>query len=293
MKNLILIIALLLVTGCASTQRKFSWTDKASRLMVDPAGIPAEHYSMIQDALIRSDRFVVIDRPAELDTLIREAEATNPDLRKTRWKDWEKKYDIGGVVVAHVQCQKKYKGDQTYADNLCHQFLAIMDSSTGKEVAVVEGENSAPAAVSYEYLVPDWEEIAGKLAKQFDKHQAQLAEKRELASESKPVELPKLEAPKVELPKAELPKVELPIKSEAKPAESVAEAPKPMQQPVAEQTKPEEPKAQEPVKEQPKQAEAAKQEPKKDLPEQANDKASESSGKPKADNVAKNDHNKN
>ena len=214
MKNLILILSLILVSGCA-TAPKFSWTNKAARLMIDPAGIPAEHYTMIQDALTRSDRFVVIDRPSDEGALAREAQVVTPEMKKTRWADWAKKYDIGGVVVAHVQCFKKYRGDKTYADNFCHQYLAIMSTSTGEEVAMAEGDNSAPAAVAYEYLVPDWDDVAADLAKKFSKNQDKLTAPVAIAKQEVEEE-DEVEPVKVEAPKAPIQAVEQ-LKAEVAP----------------------------------------------------------------------------
>jgi hypothetical protein len=153
--------------------------------MIDPTGIPSEHYTMIQDALLKEDRFVLLKRPTDLDAISREKAATNPDLQKSRWKEWAKKYDVGGVVFAHVQCFQKRSAEQ-----LCRQYLAIADAETGVSVAIAEGENSGPTVIGAEYIIPDWEEVAGLLVKEFNRNQAKLT-KRVPASEVKKEEVRK------------------------------------------------------------------------------------------------------
>lgn len=157
-----------LLASCASSP-KFNWRDREARLMIDPSGIPSEHYTMIQDALLKSDRFVILKRPSELDAIAREKAQVNPDLQKSRWAEWSKKFDVGGIVSAHVQCFQKKNAEQ-----VCHQYLAIVNAETGGLVAVAEGENDGPVVIGAEYIVPDWEEIAGQLVKEFDKNREKL-----------------------------------------------------------------------------------------------------------------------
>lgn len=164
------IALVLLVTGCASTQSKFTWRDREARLMIDPSGIPAEHYTMIQDALLKSDRFVVLKRPTELDANTRERASVKPDVQKSRWLEWSKKFDVGGVVSAHVQCFQKKNAEQ-----VCHQFLAIVNAETGESVAIAEGENTGQVVIGSEYIVPDWEDVAHALVKEFDKSREKLS----------------------------------------------------------------------------------------------------------------------
>lgn len=251
MKNLILILSTLMVVGCASNGVKksnFTWTDRAARLMIDPNGIPAEHYAMIQDSLIKSDRFVVIDRPQDLDTIQKVTNSMDPEVVKSRWMEYSKRYDVGGIVTAHVQCFNK--GSQKF----CHQFMAINNTETGELVAQAEGENSAMTAVSYDYIVPDWDATANLLVEKFDANKSKMDARRmvdkvrEIANEAKPV-IQKVEQELKPSPKAEpvqqaapapAAKVEAPVTPpaiETPKAPAVTEAPKT-------EPKVEEPKAQ-------------------------------------------------
>ena len=144
MHNRLFVLFAFLAVGCASAPKsKFTWQDREARIMIDPTGIPAEHFTMIKDALMKSDRFVVIDRPSDPGSIGREKAKIDPDSQASRWKEWSRKFDVGGVLVAHVQCRKME------ADFYCHQYLAVKNADTGELIAVAEGENSTRTEIGY------------------------------------------------------------------------------------------------------------------------------------------------
>lgn len=256
-KNTLIAAGLMvLVSGCA-TGPKFSWTDKGARLIIDPTGIKAEHYAMIQDALVRTDRFVILERPTEVGEIKAELSQVPSDNDKARWAVWAKKQGIGGVVVAHVQCYNKkpfLKGWKQY----CHQYVAIMNPTSGDVLAAAEDTNEEDTGVGYQYIVPSWEDVVGQLSSKYERNRADNHE-RSLMADTNAKRLISSEPAKVELPKVELPK-----------APEVPSIPQTPAAPTAEAPKVESPKAETPKAEEPKKAEAkeAKQEEKEVAKEQ-------------------------
>jgi len=162
-KKILAIAVMLCLSGCATTNSKFSFSDRASRVMFDTKGIPDGQLALIQEALLNGDRFVLVERAdskAEQESLDRLAAGD----KKAKWALWASKYEIGGVITARVQCFNKDRflgGKKTY----CHQYLAIMHAQTGAVIVSSEGENSESADAGHP---PDWEGVAGKLASNFD-----------------------------------------------------------------------------------------------------------------------------
>lgn len=271
MRILIFVCMALLVAGCAS-QKRTKWTDKTMRVMIDPDSISAEHYVKISSALVRSGKFVVVDRSAGFNAIKREQERTHRHdvdrfADREKYAHWGKLYGVGGVVVAHADCHHR-EGTFTGRYKLCKQYVAIMDTNTAEVIAVAEGESDGDAGddtVPWDDVVADLEvaypkyfekdrteaklEEYKQLSKeealrtkeeqaraQIDAERKQLQREREEFEREKALRQPaSVEAPSLpELPKVESKPVEAP--------QPQAEAPKPAQanpEPVAEQKLPE------------------------------------------------------
>jgi hypothetical protein len=159
----LLAIAFLLVTGCATPRTK--WTDHVMRVLVDPEGVTADHYVRIQQALVESGKWVVVDRGMGYDAIRKEQERehrTQSDrfLDREKFAHWGKLYGVGGIVVAHAQCKIK---DGIFKHNYpdCHQYLAIVDSNSGEVIAAVQDQQEGG---SYDFdAAPSWDNIVAKL----------------------------------------------------------------------------------------------------------------------------------
>lgn len=164
--------ALCMTTGCASVPRN-RWTDKTMRIMVDPDGIDAGNYVRVTHALVSSEKWVVVDRGQGFTAVKKEQEreqtAEAPRFAdREKFAHWAKLYGIGGVVVAHTQCQQKatffFKG--TYSH--CQQYLAILDANTAEVIAAVEGSNDTNRE-EYE-IAPDWKDVTQALNDAYPKN---------------------------------------------------------------------------------------------------------------------------
>jgi hypothetical protein len=259
MKKVILVLVALGMVGCASAPRT-KWTDKTMRVMIDPESIDAQNYVKIQYSLVASGKWIVVDRKDGLraikheQDMLHRTESDRYDDRE-KYAMWGKLYGVGGVIVAHSQCQRR-DGFFPGQYNRCRQNLAIMDTNNGEVIAVSEARADSDAWNE----MPDWEDAVSVLNDNFpknfekDKTDKRLAEYKDLAREEairqkeelvnmnrapaavkapEPVKapdphqiidvpavpsapaVPKAEAPKAEAPKAEPVKQDLPEQAKA------------------------------------------------------------------------------
>lgn len=158
---------ILFLAACASKQKpSYTWVEKPVRLLIDPDGISTAHFAQIEQALSNTEQFVLVDRTSNFEDVKTEAQipVSKFSLEK-KYIYWANKYDVGGVVVAHVQCNKIADGEK----QVCKQFIAIKDATSGKTIATAEGVNSDYTGIRYEYLVPDWKETVASLITNYRK----------------------------------------------------------------------------------------------------------------------------
>lgn len=157
--------------GCSSLPRN-KWTDKSMRVMIDPEGVDAKHYVRVQQALVASGKYVVVDRGMGYNAIKKEQERehrenTDRFMDREKYAHWGKLYGVGAVVVAHAQCTTK-DGWFKHAYPFCRQYLAIVDSNTGEVIATAEEESEGS---SYDYdLAPSWEDAVAKLNDAYPSH---------------------------------------------------------------------------------------------------------------------------
>lgn len=159
------------LAGCGTARTK--WTDKTMRVMIDPEGVEASHYVKIQQALVASGKWVVVDRSDAYNAIMKEQqrehrEQTDRFLDREKFAHWGKLYGVGGIVVAHAQCQVRdgWLLKKNYPH--CQQYLAIVDSNSGEVITAVQDEADGG---SYDYqLAPSWDEIVAKLNNDFPSH---------------------------------------------------------------------------------------------------------------------------
>lgn len=175
MKNVKLLSLLVgfsvIASGCATPRTR--WTDKTMRVMIDPDGIEANHYVRIQQALVASGKWVVIDRGQGFQAMQKEQERehryqADRFLDREKFSQWGKMYGVGGIVVAHAQCQVRdgWALHKNYPH--CQQYLAVVDSNSGEVISAVEDE--ADGGSQEFQIAPSWEEIVAKLNSAFPSH---------------------------------------------------------------------------------------------------------------------------
>lgn len=158
------------ITGCATARTK--WTDKTMRVMINPEGIDAKHYVKIQQALVASGKWIVVDRGEAYNAIEKEQERehrtqTDRFLDREKFAHWGKLYGVGGIVVAHAQCMTK-SGWFKHSYPYCHQYLAIVDSNTGE--VITTAEDTAEGSAYEHTLAPDWDDVVAKLNDSFPSH---------------------------------------------------------------------------------------------------------------------------
>lgn len=170
------LIAVLVLSACATKIPRNKYTDKNTRIMIDPDSIPSQHYVRIQTALVKSGKFAVIDRAQGMQAVLKEQERLHRDQMdrfedKEKWAHWGKLYGVGAIVVAHVQCYKdKTWWNNAQYRNYCQQFLSLVDANTGEVIVAVEGENDAPDAIEYQFQVaPDWDKVVRSFVDDYPK----------------------------------------------------------------------------------------------------------------------------
>lgn len=171
MKTLIkltVIASSLLIVACSSKEKRNVWTDPVMRVMIDPDTIDAHNYVRITNALIKNGKFTVIDRGAGYMAARKEQERLHLDKidrfdDREKFAHWKKLYGVGGVIVAHSQCQRVYGYFGTSID--CRNNLAIINATTGEVITTAEDNTSSKSDP-----VADWSETVSILSETFPKH---------------------------------------------------------------------------------------------------------------------------
>lgn len=163
-------VALILFYSCSSTIPRTKWTDKGMRVMVDPDSISSDEYVQITNALVRTGKFVVVDRAAGLEAAKKEQERLHrnetdrfDDREKFAW--WGRLYGVGAIVTAHSQCvQKPSFWNPSAVKLVCSQYLWLVDSNTAEVIVAVKGENDGPSTTDLAFRkMPDFDETVDKL----------------------------------------------------------------------------------------------------------------------------------
>lgn len=163
MKFSIYLLGFICLLGCASTPRS-KFNDRVMRVMIDPDSIPAEHHMMIQQALVDSGKWFVVDRSKGFKAIKTEQERLHRDEAdryedREKWSQWGKLYGVGGIVVAHAQCKKEQGWLIGRWYQVCRQYLSIVDSNTGEVITAIQNDAESSEAD----FAPKWDEAVAKL----------------------------------------------------------------------------------------------------------------------------------
>jgi curli biogenesis system outer membrane secretion channel CsgG len=180
MKKILLLLILITASSCAVKRTRDS--DKGLRVAVDSTGINQEDHAGLQNALVQSGKFYVIDRlrafksiKNEQDRLHRtEADRYAP---AQKYAHYGKLYGVGSVVVATAKCSgaESSKNIIYFAAHLstlgmfdrivCEQILEIVDTNTAEVIASVRVETKKQANE-----LMDWSDVVEELVEAYPTH---------------------------------------------------------------------------------------------------------------------------
>lgn len=162
-----LLIMSLCLVGCSSKEIRTRYTDKNMRLMIDPDKVDEAQHVRLQTALVRSDRWTVIDRKDAYSAIKKEQDREHRQesdrfLDQEKWAQWGQLYGVGAILVPHVDCYLTQNIWTLRYQKHCTQFLRLVDANTAEVVLAVEGEGQ-----SRESETPDWYELVEKLGDEY------------------------------------------------------------------------------------------------------------------------------
>lgn len=158
----------MLSAGCA--QKRTRYSDKTMRVMIDPDSIDSANYVRLQQALIESGKWEVIDRYKGYKAMKKEQERqhrTEADRfeDKQKWAMWGKMYGVGGIVVPNAQCQTNFTWLRHRPYAYCLQTLSIVDANTGEVITMVSHKQEGE--VDETYMATTWEDTVERFNKAF------------------------------------------------------------------------------------------------------------------------------
>lgn len=166
MKKLLFILAIIL-SACSSKEVRTKFTDKNMRLMIDPDKVDEAQHVRLQTALVRSDRWTVIDRKDAYSAIKKEQDREHRQDNdrfsdEEKWAQWGQLYGVGAILVPHVDCYLTQNLWTLRYSKHCVQFLRLVDANTAEVVLAVEGKSDAP-----EHDTPDWYDLVEKLGDEY------------------------------------------------------------------------------------------------------------------------------
>jgi hypothetical protein len=162
-------IVMILLAGCSSVEKRTKWSDKTMRIMVDPKSISHEDYVRIQQSLVDSGKWIVVDRANGFNAAKSEQERLHRG-EADRYEDaekyamWGKMYGVGGIVVPDSQCMR-ITGWMTSHEHLnCLQTLTIIDANTAEVITSISHKEDGDL-----YIALSWDDAVDKMNSAFPK----------------------------------------------------------------------------------------------------------------------------
>lgn len=157
------------MTACSSIEKRTRWTDPVMRVMVDPDSIDAANYVRIQNALVSSGKWTVLDRAEAYQAILTEQERQHRGQadrfdKKEKYAIWGRLFGVGGIVVAHIQCIQTWGSIfSSHGHDECTENLAIVSANTSEVItAIGVKENS-----EWHEMAPPWENAVDKMNSEF------------------------------------------------------------------------------------------------------------------------------
>lgn len=154
MKYFFLLIMPLMIISCSSGLKRTKETDKSRRVMVDPSSLDERQHAGLQNSLVQSGEFYVVDRSKGYAAIKKEQERLHKDLPdrfedKQKYAHWGKMYGVGAVIVGHQQCGRNDYNilvgilhmatlGMFHNSHVCNQYLDLIDSNTGEIITSIK-----------------------------------------------------------------------------------------------------------------------------------------------------------
>lgn len=124
------------------------------KVFVSPDNLYQSEHQSIVTALLRSKRFLIVDRSAGLNAGEREKDFQDTPEVGYRLAKRQKLEGSGGVIVATRECDRKIGWSEVYLT--CSMVLSLYDVSSARLIYAYEGE--------YEGRSPTWKKVAAEFA---------------------------------------------------------------------------------------------------------------------------------
>jgi len=151
MNKPILIVVSLSLSACSSLPARTTSTDPVMRVAIDADSISAGSYARLVHALIRSGKFIVVDRSAGFKAVTKEQEIQHTSTRfgrEEKYSLWGQLYGVGGIFVGTEQCEQKSSFLVQKAYRSCLQNLSLIDATTGEIIAASEVAQDSDYSIS-------------------------------------------------------------------------------------------------------------------------------------------------
>jgi hypothetical protein len=184
MFKLLLVLIISILFSCTSEPKRTRDSDKTLRIMVDPESIDSTQHAILQNELITTGKFYIVDRAKGFHAIKKEQEREQLS-EESRFEDsqkyahWGKLYGVGGVVVANLKCTENPSTENIlwgvahlatlgifHYRQICTQLLELLDSNTGEIVTSVRNDFKTD---SESYKV-SWTDVVDKLVDAYPKY---------------------------------------------------------------------------------------------------------------------------
>ncbi|MGZ3724553.1 MAG: hypothetical protein ACXWQQ_02095 [Pseudobdellovibrio sp.] len=185
-------LAALSMIGCSSEIKRTRDSDKTLRVMLDPESIDSKNHVILQNDLISTGKFYVIDRAQAFKAVQKEQERLHKDQSdrfedKQKYAHWGKLYGVGGIIIAHVQCTDNPSTENIlygvahlatlgvfHNRRICAQFIELVDSNTGEIVSSIRNDFKTDNE-NYEM---SWTTAVDKLVEAYPKYFEQISKNK-------------------------------------------------------------------------------------------------------------------
>lgn len=159
----LVLIPLLLLSACSSKEVRTKFSDKNMRLMIDPDKVDESQHVRLQTALVKSDRWTIVDRKDAYSAIKKEQEREHRQENdrfsdSEKWSHWGQLYGVGAILVPHVDCYQRQNLFSARLSKVCSQFLRLVDANTAEVILAVEANST-----STDFETPDWNEAVERL----------------------------------------------------------------------------------------------------------------------------------
>lgn len=161
----------LAVSACSSLpeEKRTKWSDKNMRLAIDGEWVSAEDLARVTHAMVKADRWIVVDRGPGFKSVTREQNLEHRETadrfeNKAKYAQWKKLLGVGAIVIPHVDCRLRENVFSKRRTKICNQFLTLVDSNTAEILISAAYEESTS-----EFAVPSWDSVVQSLGDEYPK----------------------------------------------------------------------------------------------------------------------------